>query len=91
MFNKLKQFKDLRSQAKTLEGVLAAEQVQAEREGVVLVMDGNQKVISITLPEQLDKAQLESVIPQVFEDAVGKVKQVISRKMQAGEISMPNF
>jgi len=34
MFNKLKQFKDLRNQAKTLQNALAQESVEYEKSGV---------------------------------------------------------
>ena len=47
MFNKLKQFKDLRDQAKTMQSALATEKVKKKKNGVVIEMNGNMEVLSV--------------------------------------------
>ena len=44
MFQKLKQFRDLRNKAKTIQSVLAEIKIETESRGVKLVMDGSQKI-----------------------------------------------
>lgn len=47
MFSKLKQFQDLRSQAKTMQNALAQETVTEEKNGVKIVLNGNMEVMSV--------------------------------------------
>lgn len=86
MFNKLKQFKELRSQAKTLQNALKEEKVEAEKGGVKIVMDGNQEVISVSIESSLlspdRKQDLENKTKDAFNAAVEKTKRVMADKMQ---------
>jgi len=82
MFNKLKQFKDLRSQAKTLQGVLAEESVTVERNGVKIIMNGNLEVTTMIVNDKLPKANLENILKDLFNDAVKKTQKIMARKMQ---------
>ncbi|OGY50073.1 MAG: hypothetical protein A2951_00930 [Candidatus Buchananbacteria bacterium RIFCSPLOWO2_01_FULL_56_15] len=91
MFSKLKQFNDLRHQAHDLQRLLGAERVTVERQGVTVVVDGNQQVISLSIPPELGPATLEQMLPGMFNDATAKVQQLIAQKMQRGEISLPQF
>jgi len=91
MFNKLKQFKDLRDQAKNLQNILAQEKVEVDLDGIKLVMNGNQEVVSLILPDDISKDELENKIPQAFNKAIEKVKRLMVEKMQAGNITLPNF
>ncbi|HMB66091.1 MAG TPA: YbaB/EbfC family nucleoid-associated protein, partial [Patescibacteria group bacterium] len=59
MFNKLKQYKDLRSQAKTMQDSLSEESITMEKKGVKIVMDGNMKVKSMEIQDNLDKKTIE--------------------------------
>jgi DNA-binding YbaB/EbfC family protein len=97
MFNKLKQFKDLRSQAKELESKLSQESAtgSASFGKVQITMNGNQKITEVAInPELLtadNKAKIEGAIKDALNDAQDKIKKVIMVKMQKGEISMPNM
>jgi len=82
MFNKLKQFKDLRDQAKTMQNALATEKVAAEKQGVTIEMNGNMEVLSIVISQDLPKEQLASICRDVFNDAVKKTQRVMAKKMQ---------
>ncbi|OGY46440.1 MAG: hypothetical protein A2744_03235 [Candidatus Buchananbacteria bacterium RIFCSPHIGHO2_01_FULL_44_11] len=91
MFNKLKQFKELRSQAQTLKEMLSSEQITVENQGVRLVMDGNQKIISLSLPAELNKEQLERQIPELFDQALKQVQRLMVQKIQASGMSLPGM
>lgn len=82
MFNKLKQYKDLRSQAKSMQEKLANETVTAEKGGVKVVMDGNMKVVSLKIDENLAKESLEGVIVDCMNDAIKKTQKLMAQKMQ---------
>lgn len=82
MFNKLKQFKDLRNQAKTLQNALAAETVTVEKNGVILTMNGNMEVTSISISGELDKEKLSGVMADIFNEAVKKTQRIMAQKMQ---------
>jgi len=87
MFNKLKQFKDLRSQAKKLQEILSQEVVNADWKGKInIVMDGRQTILSIDInPELLDpekKEELEKGIKECHQEAIKKSQMAAARKMQ---------
>ena len=82
MFSKLKHIQQLRSQAKTLQQTLAAESVTVAKRGVVLTLDGNQKVTALKLPDGMALTDLEKVLPEVFNDANEKVKRIMAQKIQ---------
>lgn len=97
MFEKLKQFKDLRDQAKTLQGLLAQEMVHHDRAGgkLAIVMDGNQKVISLSVdaeflnPER--KTELEHELAELVNGAITKVQRVAAQRMQASGFKLPGL
>jgi DNA-binding protein YbaB len=81
MFNKLKQFKDLKDQAKKIQGVLAAETVSAEKKGIKVTMNGSLEVLSVTLGD-LPKSDLEKYLPEAFNDAARQAQKIMAKKMQ---------
>ncbi|MEA3464169.1 MAG: YbaB/EbfC family nucleoid-associated protein [Patescibacteria group bacterium] len=82
MFNKLKQFKDLRSQAKTMQSALAAETITSEKGGIKVVMNGNMEIISITINENLAKESLEGMLIDCINEAIKKTQRLMAQKMQ---------
>ncbi len=82
MFNKLKQYKDLRSQAKSIQETLANETITAEKGGVKVTMDGNMKVTSLKIDENLAKESLEGAIADCINDAIKKTQKLMAQKMQ---------
>jgi len=87
MFNKLKQFKDLRNQAKTLQNALKEEKVELEKGGIKIIMDGNQEVISFEIidsgllsPDR--KQDLENKLREATNTTIEKTKKVMAEKMQ---------
>lgn len=82
MFSKLKQFRDLRSQAKTMQSALAQESITEEKNGVKVVLNGNMEVTSLTLNENLTKNSQEEILKTCFNDAVKRTQRLMAKKMQ---------
>lgn len=82
MFQKLKQFRDLRNKAKTIQSVLAEIKIETESRGVKLVMDGNQKIETLSIAENLSPKDLEKILPPLFNDSIKKVQRIMAEKMQ---------
>ncbi len=95
MFSKLNQIKELRSQAKKLQNELSQETVSVENKGIKMVMDGNQKIISLDIPTELltpeKKADLEKYLINTFADAQKKVQGIIFKKMKSSNFSLPSL
>lgn len=98
VFSKLKQFKELRSQAKEMQNVLAQETVYADSAGgkVQIVMDGNQSVNGVTIdPEFLapqKKGDLERAVKDAINSAVKKSQMTMAKKAkEMGKLDVPGL
>jgi DNA-binding protein YbaB len=83
MFNKLKQIKDLRDQAKTMQAALAQESVTIERAGITLIMNGNLEVTSLAIKEVLDSEKMAKEMKEAINDAIKKIQRIMAQKMQS--------
>jgi DNA-binding YbaB/EbfC family protein len=83
-FGKLKQFKDLRNQAKSLQAKLAEESAQGVSGGITITMNGNQEITNVAIDdtELANKAQLEKNIQEALNKAVKNVQKVMASKMK---------
>jgi hypothetical protein len=96
MFNKLKQFKNLRDKAKTLQNSLSEEKIEASAAWgkIKMVMDGNQEVKSVTIDPELltSKEKTEIAVKDVVNDAVKKVQKVMAEKLRKdGNFNFPGL
>ena len=86
MFNKLKQYNDLRKQANTIKSAMAEETIEASNKAVKIVMDGNQEIKSLDISENFlskdKKKELENEIKNCIADAIKKVQRKMAMKMQ---------
>lgn len=86
MFNKLKQYNDLRKQANTIKNAMAQETIEAKNSAVTIVMDGNQEIKSLNINEDFlskdKKSELEKEIQNCIADAIKKVQRKMAMKMQ---------
>jgi DNA-binding YbaB/EbfC family protein len=88
MFNKLKQFKDLRDQAKDLQAKLSAESVTVTAAGgsVSLTMDGNLSLTAVVINEDLlsadKKEKLQNAIKEAHSEAIKKIQRIMALKMK---------
>ncbi len=98
MFNKLKQYKDLRDKAKNLQSALSQEKVEgtAAWGKVKLEMDGNQTVTSVTIDPALlavsEKDKLQSAVKEALNDALKKAQRKMVEKMkESGDFKLPGL
>jgi DNA-binding protein YbaB len=96
LFNKLNQIKDLRHQAKTLQSQLSQESVTIEKQGVEMIMDGNQKITKLEInpeyftPEKKDK--LQKLLIEIHEDAIHKIQRIMAEKIKnSGDFKIPGL
>lgn len=82
MFSKLKQFRDLRSQAKTMQSALAEETVTEEKNGVKVVLNGNMEVMSVNLNENLNISAQENAVKDCVNSAVKRAQKLMAKKLQ---------
>lgn len=98
MFSKLKEIKDLRSQAKTIQSKLAQESVESSAAWgkLKLTMSGNQEVQSVTIDPELlapaKKTEVENAIKEAVNEANKKVQKVMAKKVrEEGGLNLPGL
>ena len=98
MLSKLKQFKDLRSQAKEMQNQLSGETVTVETAGgkIVLTMDGNLKLTGLAIDDSLLEAgkasKIQEGIKKAHEDAMKKMQRIMAMKMkEMGGFNLPGM
>lgn len=97
MFSKLKQFKDLRQQAKQMQSQLSQESFTGEALSgrLKMTMDGTQKVLAVSVDPGLlnpDKQKtMEDGIKDLVENTLHQMQKSLSKKMRAGELKMPDM
>ncbi len=98
MFEKLKQFKDLRDKAKHVQSALSTEKVEGSGAWgkVKIDMDGNQNVIAVTVSTELlqtgEKSKLESGIKDAVNEAIKKAQRKMMEKMKGmGGLNLPGM
>ena len=97
MLTKLKQFKDLRAQAKTMQSVLVKETAHGSGAGgkVNVVMDGTQKIMSLDIDATLlspdSKKKVEQGVIDAISGASKDIQKIMAKKIQSGEVTMPDL
>lgn len=97
VFSKLKQYKDLRADAKKFQSTMAEETVHGEGAGgkVGIIMDGNQEILNVDIDDALmtpdRKNDLTDGIKKAFADATKKLQRVMAAKVRSGDLKMPNL
>ncbi len=82
MFSKLKQIKDLRSQAKSMQNALADEKIELEKNGINLVMNGNMEISELSINNDLSKEDIARTCKDLFNDSIKKTQRIMAKKMQ---------
>ncbi|MCW1929807.1 MAG: YbaB/EbfC family nucleoid-associated protein [Candidatus Kerfeldbacteria bacterium] len=97
MFQKLKQYKDLRDQSKSLQSVLSQETVHVDTMGgkMAMVMDGNQDILSIDIDDSLmtpeNKEKVVKGMKELIAAAKKKIQYMMIQKMRKGELQLPDM
>jgi len=82
MFNKMKNLKDMRSQAKTLQNSLAGETVTANKKGVTVTMNGNMEITEINIDPNLQHEEIAKNVKECVNEANKKAQKMMAQKMQ---------
>jgi DNA-binding YbaB/EbfC family protein len=86
MFNKLKQFKDIRDKAKEIQHALASEKIEGSAAWgkVKVMMDGNQHVTEVVIDPSLstDMKALGGHVKDAINDAIQKVQKTMASKLK---------
>ena len=82
MFNKLKQVKELRQQAKSLQNVLSQESTTVEKGGVSVTMNGNLELTAIKINPDLALGSAEGMLIEAINEATKKTQRLMADKMQ---------
>jgi len=83
MMNTVKQAKDIYSKMKNTEKLLEKKRIELENDGVKIVLNGKQEVISIVLTDdvmQFKKSKLEGLLLKTFNLAIKKVQKEIEEE-----------
>ena len=88
MFSQLKQFKQMRDQAKTLQQTLSTEHVEstAAWNKIKIQMDGNLSVQSVDIDPELltadNKQKVQDGLKEAFNDGIKKLQKIMATKLK---------
>ncbi|MCH8049254.1 YbaB/EbfC family nucleoid-associated protein [Patescibacteria group bacterium] len=84
MFNKLKQIKDVRKQAKEMKSAFSEIMVvgKGAHGKVMITIDGNQKVQGVQIDDELNRDKIEDSVKDAFNDASKKLQKEMAGKMK---------
>ncbi len=97
MFGKLKDLAAAKKQASEMKKQLEVEEVTGEALNgqVKITMNGNQEIKNVFIDEALlspdNKEKLESAISEAFAKATKELQMLLMKKMQSGELQMPQM
>ncbi|HCA66705.1 MAG: hypothetical protein A2249_01360 [Candidatus Jacksonbacteria bacterium RIFOXYA2_FULL_44_7] len=89
MFNKLKQFKDLRDQAKKIQKQMEDEILEVAKDGIRIKINGANEILELDIEDRLlkEKERLILAIKKVFKDAVHEVQKKMAKRMMGSDIN----
>lgn len=95
MFDKAKDIYKLQKQAKEIKKQLKNTHIEAEHEGITIVINGEQELISVNLTDEAiqDKAKLISGLEKCFNKGIKKSQQVGAEMMKdiMGDLNIPGL
>lgn len=95
MLGKLKDMYALQKQAKQIKKELKNLHIEAEHNGVTVVIDGQQEIVSVNISDEAmqDKRKLEESVKRAFEKALKKSQQIAADKMKGimGDLGLPGM
>ncbi|MFA5946096.1 MAG: YbaB/EbfC family nucleoid-associated protein [Patescibacteria group bacterium] len=85
MFQKLKQFKDMRDESKKMKAMLDEIVIVGSGAGgkVMITMNGSHEVMGVTIEDGLEKARIEQGVKEAMADVNKKLQGELMKKMQA--------
>lgn len=95
MFDQAKNLYQLQKQAKEIKKELSNIHIEAEVEGVTVVINGEQEVISVTISEEAhaNAGKLGENLVKAFNKAIKKSQQIAAEKMKGvmGDLGLPGM
>ena len=95
MFDKAKDLYKLQKQAKKIKGELKRTHIEAEQEGIIVIINGEQEVIEVKVSEEAmkDPKKMEKTLVLCFNKAVKKSQQVGAEMMKdiMGDMNFPGL
>lgn len=95
MFDKVKDLYKLQKQARQIKKELKTTHIEAEQEGVIVVLNGEQEIVRITISDEAmtDKKKLESNLEKALNKAIKKSQQIGAELMKdiMGDLKMPGM
>lgn len=83
MFDKAKDMYKLQKEAKRIKKELKNTHIEAEEEGIIVTVNGEQEVVSIHIPDEArQNSKLDKVLLKCFNKAVKKSQQVAAEMMK---------
>ena len=93
MFDQAKNLYQLQKQAKDIKKELVNIHIEAEVEGIIVIINGEQEVISVTIPESAyqNPKKLDENLVKAFNKAIKKSQQIAAEKMKGvmGSMGFP--
>jgi DNA-binding protein YbaB len=83
IFGKLKQIKDMRTQAKQLQGALGNEVSTADHDGVSISVNGQFELTDVKIDRDMGRDQLAKAIAKAGTEAIKKMQKTVAQKIQA--------
>lgn len=85
MFQKLKQFKEMRDQSKQMKEMMDQIVVvgAGARNKVMVTLNGSHEVLGVQIEEGLGKSETEAGVKDAFTEANKKLQQELMKKMQS--------
>lgn len=94
MFDKAKDMYQLQKKAKAIKKELKNTHIEAEEEGVIVTVNGEQEVVDITISEEaLQNNKLAELLKKAMNKAVKKSQQVAADLMKdvMGDMNFPGM
>ncbi|MFT4681550.1 MAG: DNA-binding protein YbaB [Flavobacteriales bacterium] len=83
MLDKLKQLQQMKGQMDEVKSRLDNIQVRGEAEGVVVISNGNRKIVDVIIPESLSKTDIEDLILLATNRALEQAENVFESEMKS--------
>jgi len=94
MFDQAKDLYKLQKEAKKIKKELSKMHIEAELDGVTVIINGEQEVISVTVSDEAkNSGDMENKLKEAFNKALKKSQEVAAEKMKAimGNLGLPGM
>jgi len=95
MFDKAKDLYTLQKKAKTIKKELKNTHIEAEEDGIIITVNGEQEVISVIIPETLSSNMQKTgkILVKCMNKAIKKSQQVAAELMKdvMGDMNLPGM